>query len=76
MQVVTMVGAWVSVAVVIVVVVVLVVVVVTPERYLFSGSTRYYTIFWVFIRYTILSHDICNMSDFVKNARKLQEMRH
>ena len=49
---------------------------ISPERYLFLGSTQYYTIFWVFIRYTILSHDICNMSDFVKNARKLQEMRH
>ena len=41
----------------------------TPQRYLFLGSTRFYTIFWVFIRYTILSHDICNISDLVKNAR-------
>ena len=51
----------------------------TPQRYLFLGSTRYYTIFWVFIRYiryTILSHDICNISDLVKIARTLQEMRH
>ena len=38
----------------------------TPQRYLFLGSTRYYTIFWVFIRYTILSHDICAIFRFGK----------
>ena len=42
----------------------------TPERYLFFGFTRYYTIFQVLIR---LSHDTCDISDLVKmrvNTRK------
>ena len=35
----------------------------TPLRYLFLGSTRYYTIFWVLKR---VSHDICDISHLVK----------
>ena len=40
---------------------------ITPQRYLFSGSTRYCTIFWVFIRYTLLSHDIARYFGFLYN---------
>ena len=36
---------------------------VTPNRYLFLGSTRYYTIFLVLIR---LSHDTCNILAIVR----------
>ena len=35
----------------------------TPERYLFFGFTRYYTIFWILIR---LSHDITRYFPFGK----------
>ena len=45
----------------------------TPVRYLFLGSTRYYTIFWVLIR---LSHDITRYFPFGKKTHKLQESRH
>ena len=45
----------------------------TLQRYLFLGSTQYYTIFWVLIR---LSHNICNISHLVKYVRKLHELRH
>ena len=35
----------------------------TPLRYLFLGSTRYYTIFWVL---KWLSHNVCDISHLVK----------
>ena len=41
----------------------------TLERYLFFGFTRYF-------RFWYESDNTCDISDLVKNALKLQEMRH